>query len=334
MIHYLVRRILILVPVMLAVVTITFFIVNLAPGSPFSGQRRMTAEVEANLKAKYGFDQPRSVQYFRYIARLAGFTYHSEIHGYTWRPIPDFGDSTKYKGRTVNEIIAEALPVSAVLGITAYLIALLVGLPAGIAAALRPKSWIDRLVSTATLVGVSIPSFVLGPLLVTVFSLSLYWLPAARLEWMWEWGIVRIPTPASLILPALTLSAMYISYVARLTQSGIEETLRQSYIRTARAKGLPAHRVILVHAMRSALLPVVSFTGPALAGLVTGTAVVEEIFAVPGLGHYFVDSANNRDYFLILGITSFAALTLMTANLLVDLAYVWIDPRIAQGGRQ
>jgi oligopeptide transport system permease protein len=334
MIRYAIRRILILIPVMLAVLTITFFIVNLAPGSPFSAQKTLTAEIEANLKAKYGFDQPRSVQYCRYLARLLGFTYHQDTRGYTWRPVPDFGDSTKYKGRTVNEIISESLPVSAVLGLAAYLIALCVGLPAGIAAALRPKSWIDRLVSAASIVGVSVPSFVLGPVLVVAFSLTLYWLPPARLQWMWEWGIVRIPTPASLVLPAVTLSAVYISYIARITQSGLQETLRQNYIRTARAKGLPERRVILVHALRGALLPVISFTGPALAGLVTGTVVVEELFAIPGLGHYFVDAANNRDYFLILGITAFASMSLMTANLLVDLAYAWIDPRITYGGQR
>jgi oligopeptide transport system permease protein len=183
MIRYTLRRILILFPVLVAVLTITFFIVNLAPGSPFSGNKKLTAEVEANLKAKYGLDQPRSVQYYRYLARLAGFTYHIETHAYTWRPVPDLGDSTKYKGRTVNEIISEALPVSAVLGVAAYLIALIVGLGAGIAAALRPNTWVDRLVSAATMVGVSIPSFVLGPLLVVVFSLTFYWLPPARIEW-------------------------------------------------------------------------------------------------------------------------------------------------------
>lgn len=334
MIQYVIRRILILFPVLLAVLTITFFIVNLAPGSPFSGEKNLTAEIEANLKAKYGFDQPRSVQYYRYLARLAGFTYHLETHGYSWRPVPDFGDSTKYKGRTVNEIISEALPVSAVLGLTAYLIALVAGLTAGIAAALHPNTWIDRLVSVGSMLGVSVPSFVLGPLLVVIFSLSLYWLPPGRIEWWAQWGIVRIPTPSTLILPALTLSAMYISYIARMTQSGLAETLSQDYIRTARAKGLPEYRVILVHALRGALLPVVSFTGPAIAGLVTGTVVVEEIFAIPGLGHYFVDAANNRDYFLILGITAFGAISLMGANLLVDLAYAGIDPRITYGGQR
>lgn len=254
MIRYAVRRVLILFPVLIAVLTITFFMVNLAPGSPFSGPKKLTAEVEASLKAKYGFDQPRSVQYFRYLARLAGFPYHTEIHGYTWRPVPDFGDSTKYKGRTVNEIISEALPVSAALGFAAYLIAVAVGLAAAIVAALRPNTWIDRTVSVMSMLGVSIPSFVLGPVLVVIFSLTLYWLPPARLEWWAEWRIIRIPTPSTLLLPALTLSAMYISYIARLAQSGLAETLRQDYIRTARAKGLPEYRVVMVHALRGALL--------------------------------------------------------------------------------
>lgn len=334
MIGYVLRRILILIPVLIAVVTLTFFMVNLAPGSPFSSPKKLPPEVLANLKAKYGFDQPRAVQYARYMARLAGFTYHSETHGYTFRPIPDFGDSIKYKGRTVNEIIGEALPVSAVLGIAAYTIAMLFGLAGGIIAALRPNSWIDRVTSLMTMLGVSVPSFVLGPVLVVAFSLTLYWLPPARLEWWWEWGIIRIPTLSSLILPAITLSVVYISYIARMTQSGLRETLKQDYIRTARAKGLPKTRILLVHALKGALVPVVSFTGPALAGLVTGTVVVEQIFAIPGLGHYFIDAANNRDYFLILGITAFGSISLMIANLLVDIAYAWIDPRIRYGGQR
>jgi len=163
MIRYAIRRILILIPVLLAVLTITFFLVNLAPGSPFSSPKVLSAEVLANLKAKYGFDQPRAVQYWRFMARLGGFTYHSETHSYTFRPVPDFGDSIKYKGRTVNEIIGEALPVSAVLGVAAYLIALFIGLASGIASALRPNTWIDRSISAMTMLGVSIPSFVLDP---------------------------------------------------------------------------------------------------------------------------------------------------------------------------
>jgi oligopeptide transport system permease protein len=162
--------------------------------------------------------------------------------------------------------------------------------------------------------------------------LTLYWLPPARMEWLVEWGVIKIPTLRTLALPALTLAAGYIAYIARLTRNGLVDTLRQDYIRTARAKGLPEARVVLVHGLRGALLPVVSFTGPALAFLVMGTAVVEQIFAIPGLGHYFVDAAISRDYFLILGTTAFGAITLMIANLLVDIAYAYVDPRTSYGG--
>jgi oligopeptide transport system permease protein len=178
------------------------------------------------------------------------------------------------------------------------------------------------------MLGVAVPNFILGPVLVLVFSLTLYWLPPARLEWAFEWGYLRIPTLRTILLPAVTLSALYIAYIARLTRSGLVETLRQDYIRTARAKGLSEWRVVTVHALRGAILPVVSFSGPALAFLITGTVVVERMFAIPGLGAYFIDAANNRDHFLILGLTAFGAIALMFANLLVDIAYAYIDPRI------
>ncbi len=332
MIRYAIWRILLLFPVLLAVLTITFFMARLAPGSPFTSPKALPAEVEAKLKAKYGLDQPTYIQYARFLGRLAGFTYHGESRTYSFRPFPDFGDSTKYKGRSVNVIIAEALPVSAVLGGAAYLLALLLGMGCGILAAVRSNTWIERTISTITMLGVSIPSLVLGPVLVTIFSLKLHWLPPARLEWWWESELLRIPTPSSLILPAFTLAATYISFIARLTQSGLRDTLRKDYVRTARAKGLPEFRVVMVHGLLGALPPIVSFTGPALAALVTGTVVVEEIFAIPGLGHYFVDAASNRDYFLILGITAFSAVTLMISNLIVDISYALIDPRIIHDG--
>jgi oligopeptide transport system permease protein len=178
------------------------------------------------------------------------------------------------------------------------------------------------------MLGVSIPNFVLGPILVIVFSLTLYWLPPARMDWALEWGYLRIPTLRTVLLPVITLAAVYIAYIARLTRSGMVETLRQDYIRTARAKGLSEWRVVLVHALRGGILPVVSFSGPAIAFLITGTVVVERIFSIPGLGGYFIDAANNRDHFLILGLTAFGAISLMLANLLVDMAYAWLDPRI------
>lgn len=317
-----------MVPLVLLVLTITFFMVSLAPGSPFSKERKLPPEIEANLNAKYGFDQSRWKQYTRFMGRILGFTYDTETKSYSWRPYPDFGDSTKYRDRRVNDIILEALPVSIVLGLTAYLIALALGLTTGVLSSLKPNSLLDYTTMSSAMMGVSIPNFVLGPLLVIVFSLTLYWFPPARMEWALEWGYLRIPTLKTMVLPALTLAALYVAYIARMTRSGMLETLRQDYIRTARAKGLSERRVVLGHALRGGLLPVVSFTGPALAFLISGTIVVETIFSVPGLGRYFIDAANNRDHFLLLGITAFVAVSLMIFNLLVDIAYAWIDPRI------
>jgi len=328
MIRFLLRRLIILGPMVLLVLTITFFLVSLAPGSPFSSERRLAPEIEANLNAKYGFDQPRWKQYVRFLGRLAGFEYDLYTHKYTWNVYPDFGDSTRYKDRRVNDIILEALPVSAILGITAYLIALGIGLTFGIVSSLRQNSWLDHLTMTGAMLGISIPNFVLGPLLVLLFSLTLYLFPPARLEWAFEWGYFRIPTLRSLFLPAITLSAVYIAYIARLTRAAMLETLQQDFIRTARAKGVPELRIVFRHALRGAILPVVSFTGPALAFLISGAIVVETVFSVPGLGRYFVEAATNRDHFLLLGITGFVSIALMGMNLLTDIAYAFLDPRI------
>jgi oligopeptide transport system permease protein len=321
------RRLLLMLPMVLIVLTITFIMVQIAPGSPFSSQRRLPPEIEANLKAKYGFDKPKHTQYVRYMGRLLGFKYEQDGR-LTWHPYPDFGDSTKYKDKSVNAIIKEALPVSAVLGLVAYVLALAIGLAMGIFAAYKQNTWLDHTANGIAMLGVAVPNFILGPVLVLIFSLTLYWLPPARLEWAFEWGYLRIPTLRTVLLPAVTLSALYIAYIARLTRSGLVETLRQDYIRTARAKGLSEWRIVTVHALRGAILPVVSFSGPALAFLITGTVVVERMFAIPGLGAYFIDAANNRDHFLILGLTAFGAISLMFANLAVDVAYAYIDPRI------
>jgi peptide/nickel transport system permease protein len=379
-------------PMVLLVLTISFFLVRLAPGNPFSREGRQLPEaVLQNLDEKYGLNVPLHKQYFNWIGRVLHF---------------DFGPSIKYPDRTVNEIIGESVTVSASIGILAYLIALVLGLTGGILAAYKRNSWIDYLSSSISILGVSVPNFVLGPLLVLIFSLTLYWLPPARIEWAavigpinlhwlivvlsliviaiyvglaylglgrllvkisgaltkknksisyailgvtgviglvaiivylrpslhWE-GIsfplsVKIPQLRSVILPAVTLSAIYLAYIMRLTRSGMIETLNQDYVRTARAKGLTESRVIFGHALRGAILPVVSFTGPALASLIGGTVVVEKIFAIPGLGNYFVNAAFNRDYFLLLGITAFVSTLLMLMNLLVDIGYALIDPRI------
>jgi len=391
-IRFIFRRLAVMGPMVLLVLTISFFLVRLAPGNPFTREgRQLPDSVLKNLNEKYGLDEPLYKQYANWIGRVLHF---------------DFGPSIKYPDRNVNEIIGESITVSASIGIFAYFIALLVGLSGGVLAGYKKNSWADYLSSTVSVLGVSVPNFILGPLLVLVFSLTLYWLPPARIEWLaiagpidLHWLIVifsvvviaiyialvylglggvllrivsplthgnkkisyailgstglaglfvivfllrpylhwqgvsfplsiKIPSLRSIILPAVTLSAVYIAYIMRLTRSGMVETLGRDYIRTARAKGLSERRVIFVHALRGAVLPVVSFTGPALAGLIGGTVVVEKIFAIPGLGSYFINAAFNRDYFLLLGITAFVSTLLMLMNLLVDITYAIIDPRI------
>jgi len=231
----------------------------------------------------------------------------------------DFGNSLKYQGQPVNTIISRSLPVSAEVGILAYLLALLVGIPVGSFAALKQNSKWDYSSMALTMLGISVPNFVLGPILVLVFALGLYWLPPSR----WDGFFSR-----NLILPVLTLSAVYMAYIARLTRAGMLEVLRSDYIRTARAKGLSERAVVIRHALRGGLMPVISYTGPALAFLLTGTVVVEKIFALPGLGNYFIQASLNRDEPLVIGIVAFIAITLLLMNLVVDVAYAFLDPRV------
>jgi len=325
--RFILRRLLVMGPMVLVVLTITFMMVNLAPGSPFSQARALPPVVEANLKAKYGFDQPRWKQYVRFMGRIVGFT-TDEAGRISWQPYPDFGESIKYRDRRVNDIIKESLPVSVVLGVTAYCLALVVGIVVGSFAASRRDSLIDRMSMLGSMLGIALPSFVLGPLLITTFSLTFYVFPPGGMDWWIEWGYLRIPTLRSLVLPAVTLSMLFVAYITRLTRNGVADSLRQDYIRTARAKGLSESHIVMRHALRTSLLPIVSFSGPAIAFLITGTVVVETVFSVPGLGRYFIDAANNRDYFLILGITAFGAVSLMIANLCVDVIYAFLDPRI------
>ena len=304
MLRFIIRRIMVIVPMLFIVVTLTWVLVRLAPGNFYSGEKKLAPAIENNLRDKYGLDKPWHVQYRRVLWNIARF---------------DFGTSLKYEGQTVNQILWRALPVSAALGLSAYVIALLVGITLGTFAALRQNSWIDYASMAIAMLGISIPNFVLGPLLVLLFSLTLFWFPAA----LWDGFPSR-----SIVLPALTLSAIYIAYIARLTRSGMLEVLRSDYIRTARAKGLSERQVVTRHALRGGLLPVVSFSGPALAFLVTGTVVVEKIFALPGLGNYFINACLNRDEPLIIGIVAFIAVTVLVFNLLVDISYALIDPRI------
>jgi len=304
MFRFIVRRLIVTVPMVLIVITLTWGLIRLAPGNFYAGEKKLPASIEKNIKAKYGLDKPWYVQYGKMMWNIVRL---------------DFGNSLKYENETVNDILRRTLPVSATLGICAYLIALVVGIFFGTLAALKPNSKLDYISMALAMLGISLPNFVLGPLLVLVFSLSLYWLPPARWGGFPSWN---------LILPVLTLSAIYMAYIARLTRAGMLEVLRSDYIRTARAKGLSERKVIMSHALRGGLLPVVSFTGPALAILISGTVVVERIFAMPGLGNYFINANLNRDEPLIIGIVAFVSIAVLIFNLAVDIAYAFIDPRI------
>src|SRR2546423_7006561 len=304
MFRFIARRLIVTVPMVLIVITLTWGLIRLAPGNFYAGEKKLPASIEKNIKAKYGLDKPWYVQYGKMMWNIVRL---------------DFGNSLKYENETVNEILLRTLPVSATLGICAYLIALVVAVFFGTLAALKPNSKLDYVSMAVAMLGISLPNFVLGPLLVLVFSLSLYWLPPARWGGFPSWN---------LILPVLTLSAIYMAYIARLARSGMLEVLRADYVRTARAKGLSEKQVIFRHVMRGGILPVVSFSGPVLAYLITGTVVVEQIFALPGLGNYFLNANLSRDEPLIIGIVAFLSILILVFNLLVDIAYAFIDPRI------
>jgi oligopeptide transport system permease protein len=304
MARFIIRRLVIIVPVLFMTVSLTWVLVRLAPGNFYTGEKRLAPAVEKNLREKYGLEKPWYVQYGKVLWNIVRL---------------DFGTSLKYEGQSVNQILWRALPVSATLGFLAYLLALAVGIVAGTLAALKQNSRVDYACMTLAMLGISVPNFVLGPLLALIFALTLFWLPPA----LWNGFFSK-----NVVLPVLTLSAIYMAYIARLTRSGMLEVLRSDYIRTARAKGLSETDVVVRHALRGGLLPVVSFSGPALAFLITGTVVVERVFALPGLGNYFINACFNRDEPLIIGIVAFIAIAVLVFNLLVDISYGFIDPRI------
>jgi len=296
------RRLLLFLPTLWVIATLTFFLVHLAPGGPFQSEKEIPAAAKAQMARVYGLDQPLAVQYGRFLWNAA--------HG-------DLGPSYKYPQRQVRDIIRDGVRVSAELGGWALLLAVLVGVPAGVLAAVRQHGAMDHAAMALALAGVSVPGFVLGPLLVMVFSLGLYWLPPA----LWS-------GPASRVLPVVTLSVAYVAYIARLTRAGMLEVLRQDFVRTARAKGLGEPVVVIKHALRLGILPVVSYLGPAAARIMMGSIVVEQVFAIPGLGRQLVNAAFNRDYTLVLGAVLFYATSLMLLNLLVDVLYLRLDPRV------
>jgi oligopeptide transport system permease protein len=304
MVRYFLMRLATAIPTLLIIVTITFFMMRAAPGGPFDQEQTLPPDIMANLQNAYGLDQPVWRQYLRYMTSLA--------HG-------DFGPSFKYKDFTVTELIEQGFPVTLRLGSIAILLALLTGIPLGVIAALRHNSFLDYATMSLAVLGVAIPTFVLLPALGLLFGIHLHWLPVAG----WEPGSLRY-----LVLPTLVLALPPLSFIARLTRSSMLEVLSSHYIRTAFAKGLPLHSVILRHALRPALMPVASFLVPATAAIMTGSLVVETIAGLPGIGRYLVQGAVNRDYTLVLGMVIIYSALLIGLGLLVDMLYAWLDPRV------
>ena len=311
MLRLILRRLLESIPTLLVLVAITFFMMRLAPGGPFDSEKRLAPEIEANLRAAYHLDEPLWQQFGRYLWNL--------VRG-------DFGPSFQYPDRTVTELIASGFPVSLQLGGLAMLVAVIAGVALGSLAALRQNRPADYGTMAVAMTGISVPNFVLAPLLVMVFAVYLGWLPAGGLgeQTLFKGGW------KNLVLPVFTLALTQVAYIARLTRGSLIEVLRSNYIRTARAQGLSTRQILLHHALKPALVPVVSYLGPATAGLITGSVVIETIFGLPGLGRHFVTGALNRDYTLVLGIVVFYGALVIFFNFLVDLVYGWIDPRSRQ----
>lgn len=306
MVQYTFNRFLSMLLVLFVIASVTFALMHAIPGGPFTAEKNLPEAVLKNLNERYHLNDPLWKQYTDYLANVAR---------------GDFGPSFKYEARTVNDIIAESFPVSAELGLTAVLIALAGGIPMGVIAALRQNRWPDYLCMFAATIGISVPGFILATLFIYLFALKLELLPAA----MWE-------GPEFVILPAAALAAFPMAFIARLTRSSMLEVLGQDFIRTARAKGLSAFTIVRRHALKNAIIPVVTYLGPLLAAILTGSFVIESIFAIPGLGRHFVTSIYNRDYTVILGITIFYSALLVFFNFLVDVAYAWLDPRIKLDG--
>ena len=303
MLRFIGFRLLQALPVLLVVVTVTFFLIRVAPGGPFDSEKAVIPEVQAALEAQYRLNLTLFQQYTAYLGDL--------FHG-------DLGPSFKYPGRSVNELIAAGFPVTAELAFYALLVALTIGGIAGIVASLKPNSAQDYIPMSVAMIGICMPSLLLGPILILLFGIYLDWLPVSG------WG----DSPGDKILPAITLGSAYAAYIARLSRAGMLEVMSQDYIRTARAKGLPEWQVVSRHALRGGMIPVVAFLGPAFAGLLSGSFVVETIFQIPGLGRFYVQAAFNRDYTMILGSTIFLATLIVFFNLLSDILAAWMNPRL------
>lgn len=304
MLRYAIRRIAVIIPTLLVILTASFFIVRLAPGGPFAQEQALAPQVRANLDRAYGLDRPLAAQYWRYLKALA--------HG-------DFGPSLKQPDFSVRELISQGLPVSGSLGLAAMLLVILIGIPLGLTAAVCRRRAADHAITGLIVVGIALPAFVTGPVLALVFGVYLQWLPVAG----WESG-----SPRYCVLPAVTLALPVIAYVARLTRGSLLEVLGANFIRTARARGLGRWRILWRHALRPALLPVVSYLGPATAFVMTGSLVVETVFGLPGTGRYLVQGAINRDYTLVMAMVIVYGASVLILNLITDLVYGWLDPRV------
>ena len=305
MIRFFVSRILQAIPVVFIVITATFFLIRVAPGGPFDADKIVSQEVLKQLNARYKLDEPIHTQYFDYLTNL--------IKG-------DFGPSFRYTNRSVNEMISAGLPITFELAFYAILFAIIIGISAGLIASIKPNSFQDYIPMSLAMTGICMPSFLLGPLLVLIFGIGLQWLPVSG------WGY----SPGDKILPSITLGSGYAAYIARLTRGGMLDTLAQDYILTARAKGLSMTRVVFTHSLRGGLSPVVAFLGPAIAGLLAGSFVVETIFQIPGLGRFYVQAAFNRDYTMILGTTILLSCLIVLFNIISDILAVALNPRLAQ----
>ena len=297
-----IKRVLMAIPVLLAIATMTFFLIKLAPGGPFDAEKAVSPQVLKNLNAVYNLDASQWEQYTDYMTGV--------VQG-------DFGPSFKYPGRSVTEMISSGLPITFELAMYAILIALVIGILSGVLAALKRNTMLDFIPMAVAMIGICVPTFLMGPLLVLIFGIQLELLPVAG------WGQLS----GDKILPSITLGFAYAAYIARLSRGGMLEVLNQDFIRTARAKGLTERMVVIKHAMQGGLIPVVSFLGPAIAGLLAGSFVVETIFQIPGLGRFYVEAALNRDYTMILGTTIFFSAMIVFFNLLSDLASLWLNPR-------
>lgn len=302
MVPFLFHRTLTIFATLFVLATITFFLLRVVPGGPFDSDKALPPDIKANVEAKFGLDKPLWQQYTNYLSGMVRF---------------DFGPSFKYIGRDVTDIILDTLPTSMELGIYSLILAMLIGFPLGILSAYKQNTWMDFSAMFLAVAGISLPSYFVGAILIYVFSLQLNWFPPA----LWDEWIHKV-------LPTITLGTRPAALVARLTRAALLESIRSDYVRTARAKGLSEQKVILKHALRNSLIPVITLLGPLAAYVLTGTFVIEYIFAIPGMGKYFIDAVTNRDYPLIMGVTMVFGFMLTTANLFVDVAYAIVDPRI------